>query len=226
MKHTVSAGLLLWTLAFLPQAWAAGGAHFVDDSETETPGTCHLETWVATFFQADGILNAAPACTTRRIPWLEIGAAYEHYWGSVNAPVFGPAMKVNFRSETTGLGIGLGLNSGVDLGTGELAFAMPVLLATLPINDKVRFNANAGWNYLAAAETPNALFYGAQFEIDVGGNVQLMVESFGRAPGFPGIQMGLRFTPNNGPIDFDLLVANYFDPGTTRFVTFGVTVRY
>jgi hypothetical protein len=35
----------------------------------------------------------------------------------------------------------------------------------------------------------------------------------------------LRYTPNNGPIDIELLVATYFDSATTRFITLGVTVR-
>jgi hypothetical protein len=219
-------GLLLLALGPLAPAQAAGGAHFVDDSETEIPGVCHVENWVALFFTGDRIFNDAPACTTKKIPWLEIGAAYNQYWDSLNAPLFGPAMKVNFRSETTGLGLGLGLNSGVNLHTGDLGFASMTMLVTLPVQPGVKFHANAGWSYLATGNIPNAVFYGAQFEIDISRDVMLMVEGFGRAPGFPGLQMGLRFTPDKGPVDFDLLVANYFDSTTSRFITLGVTVRF
>lgn len=229
MKRLFFVAVLIIAAA-LPRipAEAAGGAHFVDDSETEIPGLCHLESWVALGFAGDGIFNEAPACTTTRIPWLEIGAAYDHYWGSINAPVFGPAMKVNFRSEKEGLGIGLGLNSGMNLQTDILSFASTTLLVTVPVDEKVKFHANAGYSYAATLDSQNAVFYGGQFEIDVGADVMLMVEGFGRAPGFPGLQMGLRYTPKQRPIDFDLdlLVANYFDAATTRFVTFGVTVRF
>jgi len=53
-----------------------------------------------------------------------------------------------------------------------------------------------------------------------------MVEAFGRAPGTAGAQMGLRYTPRGGPIDFDLLAGGFFDSDNPRFFTFGVTVRY
>lgn len=229
MRRFCIIGLTLLSI-LLPrsQTHAAGGAHIVDDSEAETPGVCHLETWAAVFLTGDGIFNEAPACTTTRIPWLEIGVAYDHYWGSTfNAPVFGPAMKVNFQSvDKADFGFGIGLNGGMNLKTGDLASGSTLALLTFPVTDKVRANVNAGWSYVVTADIPNALFYGGQFEIDVSRDLMLMVEAFGRAPGFPGLQMGLRFTPDKGPIDFDLLVANYFDSTTTRFVTIGVTVRF
>jgi hypothetical protein len=225
-KALRSVGLLLWMVLAPNPMWAAGGAHVVDDSEVETPGLCHVDTWVAASFTSDVLFNGAPACTTTKIPWLEIGAAYNHYWGSLNAPLFGPAMKVNFRSEETGFGVGLGLNGAVNLKTGNLGFASTLLLVSWPIDDRVKFHANAGWSYLAGVEAPNALFYGGQVEIDVGRNVMLMLEAFGQAPGSPGTQMGLRYTPNKGPVDIDLLVATYFDSVTTRFITLGVSVRF
>jgi hypothetical protein len=213
------------------ELWAAGGPHIVDDSEVETPGVCHLETWATRFIPGDGYFNVAPACTTLKIPWLEIGAAYQHYWDDVVAgPLFGPAIKFNLQSaDKTGLGIGLGLNAGVNLVTGELGFAQALALVTLPLNENVRFNFNAGWTYLAT-DVPNAFFYGAQVEASVGGGVSLMLEAFGRAQGgVVGTQAGLRFTPTirgREPFDFDLLVGTFFDQNSTRFITLGVTVRY
>jgi hypothetical protein len=219
--------LLLATLLAPFSANAAGGADIVDDSEPETPGMCHLETWVSLSLTGDSYLNEGPACTTTKLPWLEIGAAYQQYWGQTyNAPLFGPAIKVNLQHASTGLGVGLSFNGGVNLATGEMALASTLMIMTLPINEKVRLNVNAGWSYVATTDIPNALFYGGQFEMDVAQDVQLMVEAFGRSPGVPGMQMGLRYTPRNGPIDYDLLVGNFFDDGTTRFITLGVTLRY
>lgn len=212
--------------SMVPRAQAAGGAHIVDDSDVETPGVCHLETWATRFVPSDGYYNFAPACTAKQLPNLEIGAAFQHYWDEViNAPLFGPAMKVNFQPETTGLGIGLGLNAGVNLRTGDLGLASLIMLVTLPIDDKVKVNLNAGWSYLRG-DHPDALFYGGQLEAKVGWDVSLMLEVFGRTPGVAGTQLGLRYTPRDGPIDFDLLAGNFFDSVSTRFFTIGVTVRY
>lgn len=227
MRVLLAVLLSLLALAPVRIASAAGGAHIVDDSEPEIPGTCHVESWTTLFLNGDGYANAAPACTTKQIPWLELGAAYQHYWGQpLNAPLFGPAIKVNFQSEKTGLGLGLGLTSEMNLRTGEVGLASTIGLMTIPLDDKVKLHLNAGWSYLGTADPTNALFYGGQFEIELGGDVMLMTEVFGRAPGFPGTQAGLRFTPDKGPIDFDLMVANYFDATSTRFITLGVTVRF
>src|SRR5262245_49810926 len=227
--------LILAILTLLPiaEATAAGGAHIVDDSETEAPGGCHLETWVSRFVPGDGYANASPACTTMRLPWLELGAAYQHYWDQViGAPLFGPALKINFQhfdNFKKTIGVGLGLNAGVNLSTGNLGYASLPVLVTVPINEKVRLNLNAGWSYLST-EVPNAFFYGGQFVADVGWDLSLMIEAFGRAPnGVAGMQMGLRYTPEidlRTPFDFDLLVGSFFDQVTTRFFTIGVTVRF
>lgn len=215
---------------------AAGGAHIVDDSEVETPGTCHLETWITRFVPGDGYLNLAPACTpAEKIPFIEIGAAYDHFWDQTADPtttplLFGPAFKVNFRKEETGLGLGLGLNAGVNLRTGELGLASLIMLVTIPLDDRVRINLNSGWSYLRG-NAPNAYFWGGQVEAKVGWDISLMIEGFARSPtGLAGTQMGLRYTPTlkgkEGWFDFDLLFGSYFDPQAARFFTLGVTVRY
>lgn len=220
--------LVVWTTV---GASAAGGPHIVDDAEVETPGVCHLETWATRFIPGDGYFNVAPACTTLKMPWLEIGAAYQHYWDEdIAGPLLGPAMKVNFQSvEKTGLGIGLGLNAGVNLRTGDLGYAQLLALVTYQLDKNVRLNFNGGWSYLQS-DVPHAAFYGAQVEANVGGGLQLMLEGFGRTHGgLVGSQVGLRFTPTiwgREPFDFDLLVGTYFDHTSTRFVTLGVTVRY
>ena len=231
MKRPAITALLLLFLS-APETWAAGGPHIVDDSEVETPGTCHLEVWATRFVPGDGYLNVAPACTAKQMPWLEIGVAYQHYWDElVGGPLLGPAMKVNFQSETTGVGVGLGLSAGVNLRTGNLGTAALLALVTLPLDDKVKFSFNAGWNYLQAEPQQNALFYGAQVEAKVGWNITLMLEAFGRTPnGQVGSQLGLRYTPRagerEGPFDFELLIGNTFDSTSGRFVTIGATIRY
>lgn len=218
--------LLLLGLPF-GTAQAAGGAHVVDDSEVETPGTCHLELWTTVFLLGDGYGNAAPACTTLRMPWLEIGADYAHYWDeAIGAPLFGPQMKVNFRSVTQGLGLGLALNANVNAKTGNFALGQILALVTVQVTEKVRGNFNTGWSYLNNVPNPHAVFYGAQFEADLTTEFMLMIEGFGRNPGVAGGQIGLRYTPGQGRIDFDLLAGGLLDAPGTRTVTFGVTLRF
>lgn len=205
---------------------AAGGAHIVDDSEVETPGTCHLETWVTRFIPGDGYANFEPACTPASVPWLELGLAYQHYWDqAVGAPLFGPQGKITIQSDANGVGVGVGFNAAVNLTTGYVNLASVIGLVTVPIGKSLRVNINAGWSYLDS-DAPNAFFWGGQLEVDISKEVSLMMEAFGRHPGLIGNQLGLRYTPNNGRFDFDFLVGTTFDDVTTQFITMGVTIRF
>lgn len=228
---------LLLQLLLLPfcETFAASGAHIVDDSEIEDPGKCHLDVWGAFVVPGYGYFNASPACTLAAIPWLEVGATYQHFWdelfsrGGFGPAVIGPQIKINFqKSSKEQPGFGLNLNSGVNLATGDLELASLTALATIQITDEVRLNLNAGWSYVRGVVAPDALFYGAQFEADVRPELSLMIEMFGRTQGTAGGQFGLRYTPGGkeGRFDFDLLVGSTFGEENVRFFTFGVTVRF
>lgn len=222
-------GALLWGAAAVlaGPALAAGGAHVVDDSEVETPGTCHVELWMTDFVPGDGYGNFAPACTMLAIPWLEIGATYQHYWDQTTAgPLIGPQVKINFQPASKGVGFGVSLNAGVNARTGDLGLGSVIALATIPVTEKFRINVNGGWSFLQG-DNPTAFFWGGQVEIDVGWDVTLMMEAFGRQPGVIGNQMGLRYTPAAHPrFDFDILAGTVFDEPNTKFFTLGVTVRF
>jgi hypothetical protein len=221
--------LMVFILLAVPlgPARAAGHAHIVDDADVETPGTCHLELWTTNFLNGDGFGNAAPACTMKSLPFVELGAGYAHYWGqAISAPVFGPQIKVRFSPPESGVALGVGLNGGVNLHTGNFETGSIIGLMTVPIDKKVTLNVNAGWSYLRYVDRQNAFFYGAQFEAKVGGDVLLMIESFGRVAQAAGVQMGLRYTPNDGPIDFDFMVGSLLDSVNQQFITFGVTLRF
>lgn len=221
--------LLLLALALIPdsEVRASGGAHIVDDSEVETPGTCHLETWVTRFVPGDGYLNLGPACTSERMPRIQMGATLQHYWDEdVDAPLLGPTFKVNLIPQATGVGLGLNLNAGMNLKTGNLGIASLIMLVSIPLDDRVKINVNGGWNYLNNDYNQNAAFYGIQVESKVAWDVSLMLEVFGREPGIAGAQLGLRYTPNDGWVDFDILAGNSFDATSPKFFTVGVTVRF
>src|SRR5262245_4694614 len=164
--------VLVVTLLPLGTARAAGNAHIVDAADVETPGTCHVELWTTNFVSGDGYANAAPACTMKSLPFIELGGAYTHYWGqTLSAPVVGPQIKVRFSPPASGLGLGVGLNGGVNLNTGDFETGSILGLMTVPIGARVNFNVNAGWSFLKYVDRQNAFFYGAQFEAKVSGDV-------------------------------------------------------
>jgi hypothetical protein len=207
-------------------AYCAGNAHIVDDSEVVEPGTCQLETWVTNAPPIGGFLNVAPACTFSSLPRLELGATFQHFWSEESRnELLGPSIKVNLVPEVTGVGLGLIFNAGVSLRTGDLGLASILVPVSIPLGENARVNLNAGWSYIRSDEARDALFYGAQIETKVGGEVLLMLEAFGRTGGDVGSQVGIRWRPHDGPIDFDFVVGGLFDDLGTRFINIGVTLR-
>ena len=236
MRRATASGLAVCVLA--SAALAAGGAHIVEDSEVLEPGQCQVDLWVTRFDPGSGYANATPTCTLASLPRLEWGMQFQHYWFNQSQPtdqLLGPNLKVNLVPEDQGVGVGLYFNSGVNLRTGDLEVATLLVPVTIPLSDRFRLNLNAGWQYLRLAETPDDLFWGAQLEAKVGGETSLMVETFGRARGVAGAQMGVRWRPNDGPIDFDFLVGGsldkvlageFLDKVSALFFTIGVTLRW
>ena len=206
-------------------AFAAGGEHVVDDASVETPGTCHLESWVTIHDSNSGLLNLSPACTRLEWPRLEIGGAYQHSWNGNAINTLGPALKLNLRPEETGLGIGLITSGAVNLASGKVESANLIVPVTIPINDLVRVNLNGGWTYARASVRQRAAFYGAQVEVQVARDFSLMGEVFGRDHGPAGGQAGLRWTPRNGPIDVDFVIGRRVDGTSPRSVSLGLTLR-
>lgn len=225
--------LPLQILAFVvpsSAAWSAGGAQIVDDSEVVDPGTCQLETWLTGFDGGGGYANATNTCTLASLPRFEFGLQFQHYWYgqmSTSDQLLGPALKLNLIPEDKGVGLALEFNGGVNMRTGDLTLATMLLPVSIPLSDKARINLNAGWSYIHSAQFPNALFYGAQIESKIGWEeVSLMLEVFGRERGFTGTQVGLRWRPNDGPLEFDLLAGSFFDTVNAKFFTVGITFRY
>ena len=222
--------LLLAVLAPGQTAQAAGGAQIVDDSEVVDPGTCQLETWITRFEGAGGYANATKTCTLSALPRLEFGLQFQHYWfGEAlgSDQLLGPALKVNLIPQDAGVGLGLAFNGGVNMNTGEFELGTLIVPVSIPLNDKARLNLNAGWSFIRIGQFQNALFYGAQIETKIGWEeVSLMLEVFGRQPGYTGTQIGLRWRPNDAALEFDLLAGSFLDNVNGKFFTVGVTFRY
>lgn len=229
MRHARLAGgaaLLAPILLLASPVLAAGGAHVIDDSAVETPGVCHLESWVTRYGGDHGLVNLSPACTRTVWPHLEIGGALQSTWSaSASDTTIGPALKFTLRSEDTGIGLGAVGNGSWSVRSGQLETANLIAPATFVVSDRVRINLNAGWSYSRASPSRNALFYGGQAEIGLLPNTSLMIEAFRRDHGPAGGQLGLRWNPGGGRFDLDLLAGQLIDGTSRRAVTLGLTVR-
>lgn len=206
-------------------ALAAGGADVVDDSAQETPGHCHVETWAAFGRDHSYLLNVSPACTPEALPQLEIGAAIDHYWfEGGNDTTIGPALKYNIRDLQTGVGIALSGSANISTASGQVMTSAIIIPVSVMLTDAIQLNTDVGWLHEKTGSMDRA-FYGAQLEIDVAPDINLMVEGFGRSPGRLGTEARLRWTPGQGPCDFDILYGAFVDGISARTVTIGFTFR-
>ena len=217
---------LMTGLIIAAPAYAGGGAHIVDDASVETPGICHLESWVTHYDQDMGMVNLSPACTRKAWPDLEIGASLQQSWAGVEDTTIGPALKYNLRPVETRLGAGVSVGGNWSVRSGQLETASLIVPLTIPLSDTVQINLNSGWTYGRALEHQTAAFYGVQLMAQVTRTVSLMAEAFRRDHGRPGHQAGLRWTPNGGNLDLDILFGRRIDGVSPYAVTVGLTLRH
>lgn len=206
-------------------AMAAGGAHGVDDAAVETPGACHLESWVSDLGGGDRLVNFSPACTPEAVPTVEIGGSVqqvgprgERRW------LAGPAVKWTLR-EGAGRGPAVGLAGSVlvDVRSGHLDSAALFVPVTFRPAKKVTVNLNAGGGH-SRGEGAHML-YGAQIDVAAGQGVALMAEIFGRPDQRPTLQAGIRWTLDRDRIDLDLLGGRQGGAGGEGNLTLGFTIR-
>lgn len=216
----------LWmSLAVAGPAAAAGGAHIIDDAGVETPGTCHLETWVTGYGAGRGLVNLSPGCTREAMPRLELGAAVQYLRDHPDDAVAGPAFKLNLVSNDRAVGLALTGAAAWSLRRDRLASAAVVAPLSWTVNYQTQVNFNAGWTYTRGLRRPNDAFYGAQLNYALGGHLSLMAEAIGHYHLRPAAQAGLRWNPGGGPVDYDLLAGHYVDGASKTAITLGVTVR-
>jgi hypothetical protein len=223
--RALAAGLALIAAAGASPAFAAGGARVIDDAAVETPGVCHIETWFTGSTGSNRLFQFAPACTTRALPRLELGGSITHSWApGTDDTLIAAAAKLNLRDETT-RGWGVAISSGVAYSAdrGEIDSANINVPVTIPVG-QVRFNLNASWLWSRA--DGHSAFIGAQADWTVRSDLDVMVEVFARDTGRAGGQIGLRWTPGGGNVDFDLIAGRYIDGVTPTSLTAGVIARF
>lgn len=219
-----SVALALAALIATP-ALAAGGARVVDDAAVETPGVCHVETWLTASTGENRLFQFAPACTPRALPMLELGGSITQTWApGASDTVLGTAAKVNLRDETT-RGWGVAISGGIawSVDRGDVDSANINVPLTVPVG-QVRLNLNTSWLWSRA--DGHSAFVGVQADWTVRPDLDLMVEAFTRDTGQAGAQIGLRWTPGGGHVDFDLIAGRYIDGVTPTSLTAGVIVRF
>lgn len=225
MRLAIGGAILLPALLAAAPAFAAGGEHVVDDAAVETPGTCHLENWVTLSSGGGGLVNSGPACTRKAWPNLELGGFITHSWtDETDDTLIGLSPKLMLRSEDRGVGIGIATSLGYGINRGRFETASVVVPVTILAGEKLRFNLNAGWQWARAGHRHD-VFVGAQAEIALKKNLNLMVESFTRDEGKVGGQAGLRWTVAGGAVDLDFIAGRYVDGTTPSAITFGMTIR-
>jgi hypothetical protein len=206
-------------------ARADGGAHIIDSATPETPGICHLESWVTRYDHRSGLLNLSPACTATDLPMLEMGGTMQQAWGTANDVLIGPAFKLNLRPTDSGLGLGLVAAGEAGLKSGRLETLALTVPLSVPLGDDVTANVNAGWDYVHARPDRSKAFYGAQINAHIAPDITAMIEMFGRNGEKPGGQLGLRFNPGGGRYDIDLLAGQRIDGISACAITLGFTIR-
>jgi len=203
---------------------ASGGPHVVDDAEVETPGLCHVESWLTGFGDGRRLVNLSPACTFHALSMVEFGAAVQHGWERGHRhTLVGPAVKVALRSPSRGFGLGVAVSGVVDVATGRAESAVVLVPVTIDLTPRVRTNFNLSYQWARTGDR-HGVVVGTQVEMRVRDGLSVMAEGFVRDGGKPGFQAGVRWTPKAW-IDVDLLGGRRVDGSGARAVTLGVTVR-
>lgn len=197
----------------------------IDDSEVEAPGTCHLETWMTHRNSTTGQIVANPACTPTSLTRLELGANSVYSWEpGTDAIAFGPAVKWNLRSSSSGFGVAVDASAVWSSVTERVESASLIVPLSMPIGKTVTANVNAGALWTRAHST-TAAFVGGQIMWQERKTLGFMVEAFERTDGQPGAQAGMRWNPDE-KIDVDFLVSHAFDGSSHENATLGVTKRF
>jgi hypothetical protein len=101
------------------------------------PGTCHYEFWVTRFVPGDGYANFAASLHLEPDPHAGVRRSASPLLGRGHERAISRSAGQTQSPVSSGLGIAIEFNGGVNLRTGDLD--LPRLVpVTIPVNDKVR----------------------------------------------------------------------------------------
>ena len=217
------------------RADAAGGAYAVDDAQIAAPNTCQIESWISSARNKDFIGVVAPACTVDIFRPVELKSELQRaraggVWGTALGL---QAKTVVLPAEPGKLGVAISGSAAFDLQTKQYAGALLNLPATVTLNERLRFNLNAGWLHSQLVDA-HFVFWGAAIEWTIAEPLVALAEVFGHAgpdrrdlPALnnPRVQVGLRYTPV-ATVDLDLIWGHNISGVKTDWVTVGLTMRF
>jgi hypothetical protein len=231
---TVGAFAVLALLFAQSDAQAAGTAYGVDTAEVSEAGNCKIESWLSMASNQDFLAVANPSCVFDFSRPVELSvqiqrAKSDGEWGTSAAPKF----KTNIIPSAIGSwGVAIAGGSSFDLITGENTGSFAYIPATLRLNDVVRVNANAGWQWDRIADK-HYLLYGVGMDFRTADNVwTLTTEIFGLLGKSddptvvqPRFQVGLRFRPIDR-FSMDFILGRNITGENANWITIATSIRF
>jgi hypothetical protein len=231
---TVGAFAVLALLFVQPHARAAGTAYGVDTAEVSEVGNCKIESWLSMASNQDFLAVANPSCVFDFSRPVELSVQIQRSksdgeWGTSAAPKF----KTNIIPSAIGSwGVAIAGGSSFDLITGENTGSFAYIPATLRLNDVVRVNANAGWQWDRIADR-HYLLYGVGMDFRTADNIwTLTTEIFGLLGKSddptvvqPRFQVGLRFRPIDR-FSMDFILGRNITGENANWITIATSIRF
>ncbi len=213
-----------------PEAWAAGGAHVVDDAALVPAGTLQVEAWSAFALPGGQVLNLTAAGTLPARPRIEFSVSVvgDNTAGAPRDFEIAGQVKVLLRSiSEDGVPVGLAMTAshGIDARRGRSdTTALVGIVSVAPAPDLI-VHANLGWEH-GHAEDSDVAVWGLAADWGAGEGWMLTGELFGGGGQPTGVQAGVRRTLMDDRLDLDLLAARNLQGERATFVTLGATLRF
>jgi hypothetical protein len=216
--------------AAAPEAWAAGGAHVVDDAAFVPAGTLQVEAWSAFALPGGQVLNLTAAGTLPARPRIEFSASVvgDNTAGAPRDVDLAGQVKILLRPfPEDGVPVGLALTAGhgIDARRGRSdTTALVGIVSLAPAPDLV-VHANLGWEH-GHEDGSDVAVWGLAADWEAGPGWMPTGELFGGGGQRTGVQAGVRRTLPGDRLDLDLLASRNLQGERATFVTLGATLRF
>jgi len=198
-----------------------------DDARLTTSGSCQLESWTRVYKNSNEKW-ALPACNPTGNFEITAGGGHIKNTGEPATNDYVLQGKSLFRELTTnGYGWGLAVGqinhpNGIagPNSLGNTYAYVPLSISTL--NDKVIYHTNVGW-LRDKVTNENRMTYGLGAEIQTGGRMMFIAETFGDSKAKPFWQTGARYSIIPNLLQIDTTIGQQYNGTTnTRWISFGL----